>query len=68
MNDADNTAKATFWYTLKAVIWSFFGLRRKRDFDTDVKINPVHIVLAGLVGVACFIGLLLMLVHFAVAK
>lgn len=60
--------KASFWYALRAVFWSFFGLRRKRDFETDVRINPLHIVLAGLVGVACLIGLLIVLVKLAVAK
>ena len=60
---------ASFMYALKAVFWSFFGLRRKRDFDTDsVRINPVHIVIAGVIGVACFIALLLALVQFAVSK
>ena len=61
--------KASFLYTLKAVFWSFFGLRRKSDFDADgVKINPFHIVIAGLIGVACFIGLLVTLVRFAVSR
>ena len=44
--------KASFLYSLKAVFWSFFGLRRKRDFDTDsASINPVHVVIAALIGV-----------------
>ena len=45
--------KASFLYSLKAVFWSFFGLRRKSDFDTDsAKLNPVHILIAALIGVA----------------
>lgn len=60
--------KASFWYTLRAVLWSFFGLRRKRDFDTDAGINPLHIVLAGLIAVAGVIGLLVMLVKLALGK
>ena len=40
---------SSFLYSLKAVIWSFTGLRRKSDFDTDsARLNPVHIVIAGL--------------------
>ncbi len=61
--------QASFWYSLKAVIWSFFGLRRKSDFENDAaKLNPVHVVIAGLIGVAMFIGLLVVLVKIAVAK
>lgn len=61
--------QASFLYAMRAVFWSFFGLRRKSDFDTDsVRINPVHIVIAGLIGVACFIALLLSIVKFVVLK
>lgn len=63
-----NEPRASFLYTLKAVVWSFFGLRRKRDFATDARLNPVYIVVAGLLAVACFIALLITLVHFAVSK
>ncbi|MET3132397.1 hypothetical protein AAKU55_002669 [Oxalobacteraceae bacterium GrIS 1.11] len=65
----DGRPQASFLYSMKAVFWSFFGLRRKSDFDTDsVKINPVHIVLAGLIGVACLIGLLVTIVKLVVSK
>lgn len=60
--------KASFLYSLKAVVWSFFGLRRKRDFDNDgARLNPVHIVIAALIAVALFIGLLILAVQWAVA-
>ncbi|APA70144.1 DUF2970 domain-containing protein [Janthinobacterium sp. 1_2014MBL_MicDiv] len=60
--------KASFFYSLRAVIWSFTGLRRKSDFDTDsLKLNPVHIVIAGFLVVACLIGVLLTIVKFAVS-
>ena len=69
MSEFKNEKKASFFYTLKAVFWSFFGLRRNSDFEADaVKINPFHIVIAGLIGVACFIGLLVTIVKFAVAR
>ena len=60
--------QASFLYSLKAVVWSFTGLRRKSDFDADsVKLNPVHIVIAGLLAVACLIGLLIGIVKFVVS-
>lgn len=58
---------ASFLYSLKAVIWSFTGLRRKSDFDTDsAKLNPVHIVIAGLLAVACLVGILITIVSLVV--
>jgi hypothetical protein len=61
--------KASFGATLKAVFWSFFGVRRGRDYASDAaNLNPVHIIIAALIGVAIFIGVLLMLVKIAVAK
>lgn len=46
--------------TLKAVAWSFIGLRRKSDFDKDVgNMNPVYVVVAGLLGVAALVATLL---------
>ncbi|AKU22471.1 MULTISPECIES: DUF2970 domain-containing protein [unclassified Massilia] len=60
---------ASFMYSMKAVVWSFFGLRRKRDFDTDsAKLNPLHIVIAALLAVAMFIGLLITVVKLVVPK
>ena len=59
----------SFLYSMKAVIWSFFGLRRKSDFDQDQhKIKPVHVIVAGLLGAALFIALLVSIVKFVVSK
>lgn len=61
--------KASFMYSMKAVVWSFFGLRRKSDFDADEgKLNPFHILIAALIGVGLFIGLLVSIVKFVVSK
>jgi hypothetical protein len=58
-----------FLYSLKAVLWSFVGLRRKRDFDEDQQaLNPVHIIIAAVLAVAVFIGVLITIVKFVVAK
>lgn len=62
-------SKRSFFETLKAVGWSFIGLRRKKDFDVDAEgaIDPVHMLIAALVGLALFIGLLLLAVQLAVS-
>ena len=61
--------KATFWATMKAVFWSFFGIRKRADYEKDsASLNPVHVIIAALIGVALFIGLLVTLVRFAVSQ
>lgn len=59
---------ATFGATMKAVFWSFFGVRKRRDYDYDASnLNPIHVIVGGLIGVALFIGILVFLVRLAVA-
>jgi hypothetical protein len=58
--------KMSFFATLGAVFWSFIGLRRRTDYERDVTgLNPVYVIIAALVGVAIFIGILLMMVKLA---
>jgi hypothetical protein len=61
--------KASFGATVKAVLWSFFGVRKKSDYETDAaKLNPVHVLIAGVIGAVLFILILLTIVHLVVAK
>ena len=61
--------KASFWATMKAVFWSFFGVRKRRDYEQDAaNLNPVHVIIAGLIGVAIFIGVLMLAVKYAVSQ
>jgi hypothetical protein len=54
---------------MKAVLWSFIGLRRKGDFDQDEqKLSIVHVLIAAVLGAALFIGLLVSIVKFVVLK
>ena len=60
---------ASFGATMKAVFWSFFGIRRRKDYEHDsANLNPLHLIIAALLGVALFIGVLVMVVKIAVAK
>ena len=61
MDDLKKTAqrKASFGATMKAVFWSFFGLRKKSDYEKDAQqLNPVHVIIAGLIGALIFIAML----------
>ncbi len=58
---------SSLWRTVKAVAWSFVGLRGSREFEQDVKkLNPLHIVLVGFVAVFVFVGALVALVNWVV--
>jgi hypothetical protein len=55
---------ASFGQSMKAVFWSFFGVRKGRDLEHDVAaLNPLHIVLAAVICAAIFIALLITVVH-----
>ena len=59
--------KHPFWRTVKAVAWSFAGLRSRGDYEEDVKnLNPLHILAVGLVGIFLFVAALVLLVNWAV--
>jgi hypothetical protein len=61
--------KGSLLQTVRAVAWSFFGVRRSKDYANDVeKLNPVHVVIAGIVGALIFIGCLVLLVRWVVGS
>jgi len=61
--------KGTFWQSLRAVAWSFFGVRKSKDYENDLKqLNPVHLVIAGLLAAAVFIGVLIALVNWVLSS
>jgi len=71
MDDLKRTAqrKASFGATVKAVFWSFFGVRKRSDYEKDAQqLNPVHVIIAGLIGAAIFVVTLLLIVKSVVAQ
>ena len=61
--------KASFLQTVRAVAWSFVGVRRSADLEKDVsQLNPVHLVIAGVIGAVMFIAVLLLLVNWVLAS
>jgi len=61
--------KGSIWRTVKAVSWSFVGLRARSDYEQDIaQLNPVHIVIVALVGVLVFVGSLILLATWVVGK
>jgi hypothetical protein len=65
----DAPRKAGFGATMRAVFWSFFGVRKREHYEHDAAhLNPLHLIVAALIGVALFIGVLVLLVRIAVAR
>jgi hypothetical protein len=61
--------KASFGATMKAVFWSFFGVRKRKDYEHDAaNLNPVHLIIAALIGLVIFIGVLVTVAKIAVSK
>ena len=71
MSDLKEAAarRGSFLQTVRAVGWSFFGVRRSADQAQDVqKLNPVHVIIAGILGAGLFIAALVMLVRWVVGS
>jgi hypothetical protein len=61
--------KASPLQVAKAVFWSFFGIRKRRDYETDsVELKPHQVIIAGLIGAAILVASLILLVHFVIGK
>ena len=67
MSDDDNPRRATPLQVAKAVASAFFGVR-KRDDHASVKLTPVQVIVAGIVGAALFVGTLLLIVQIVLSR
>ncbi len=58
----------SFGQTVKAVLWSFFGVRKTSAYEEDTqKLNPLHVIIAGIIAAVLFVIGLLMIVKLVVA-
>ena len=61
--------KLNFFQTLKAIAWAMFGVRKGSGYQEDVsKLNPVHLVIAGLLCGVLFVAGLVMVVRLAISS
>lgn len=69
MTVAQAQKKASPLQVAKAVFWSFFGIRKRRDYETDsVELKPHQVIVAGLIGAAILVASLILLVHLVISK
>lgn len=68
MSTPAGSRKGSWLGTIKAVGWSFFGVRKNSAYQNDLaKLNPLHIIVVAFVGVIAFVGGLILLVRYVVA-
>ena len=66
-SESPATRAAGFGQTARAVLWSFFGVRRKADYQKDaVQLNPLHVIIVGIAAAALFVFILIMIVRAVV--
>ncbi len=60
---------SSFLRSLRTVAWSFLGIRKNSESHEDLaRVNPVHIIGAGIAVAAIFVIGLILLVNWIVAK
>jgi len=59
-----------FLQTLKTVLWSFIGIRKRSEMEQDLsgRVNPLAVIVVAFLVVAVFITALITIVHFVTAK
>jgi hypothetical protein len=49
------------------VFWSFFGVRKRAHYEADsAQLNPVHVIVMGVIGAAVFVAVLVLIVRWVV--
>jgi preprotein translocase subunit Sec61beta len=59
----------TTWQAVRAVAWSFFGVRHSSDYERDVsQLKPAQVIVVGIACAAIFVAVLVMLVRWVVGS
>jgi hypothetical protein len=55
--------------SIKTIAWAFLGIRGSKRLEMDFEsLSILHIIVAGLISTAVFIGTLLIVIHWVVLK
>ena len=64
-----NVVRPSLLRSLKTVAWSFIGIRSRVGFEEDAaKVNPLHVLLAGVISVLFLVVSLIGLATWVVGK
>ena len=67
MND-DNKKTPTLLDVARSVLWAMLGVQKSKNHERDFKHGkPSQYIIVGLIGVALFIGIIIMVVKFALS-
>lgn len=59
---------ATLWRTVRAVAWSFLGVRKNSEYQEDLaRVNPLHVILVGIIGAVLLVLLLVSVARWVVS-
>ena len=68
-NDTSTPPRAGFLATLRAVLWSFIGIRRRHDYEHDARsLDPRAVVVAGLLAGLVFVLTIVAVVRLVVGS
>ena len=69
MEQAMEPRKAGPLQVVRTVFSAFFGVRRKSDHEEDSgALNPLHVLIVGVIGVALFVSVLILIVRVITAQ
>ncbi len=65
---AEQKSNASPLQVIKAVFWSFLGIRRRAEYEKDaVSLKPAQVIIAGIIGAIVLVLSLVTLVHFIIS-
>jgi hypothetical protein len=64
-NDSSKPKQMSALHAIKAVLWSFVGIRSKSEYQADItRLTMTQVVVAGIIGAVLFVLTLVLLVNF----
>jgi len=64
-----NEPRPSLLQTVKAIAWSFIGIRKGSASQHDLaRVNPLHLIAAGIAGAVLLVAALAALVHWVVRQ
>ena len=55
------------WNMVKTIAWAFFGVRKRSDHEKAVRVSPLHVMVAGFIGLILLVGALIAVVNWVAA-
>ena len=64
-DSSQNQKRSSPLHAIRAVMWSFFGVRSKSEYQADIaRLSMTQIIVSGVIGAILFVMTLLLVVYF----